>query len=59
MNKVALLEFVGFAFDTCFILEDKLEVGRRSFLDKVDNYFYGTVSSLLRSDDRGPYIPFK
>jgi hypothetical protein len=40
MNKVAFLEFAGLVFDTCFILEDKLEDGRRTSLDKVDKYFY-------------------
>ena len=58
MNKVALLEFVGFMFDSGIILEDELEVGCRTSLDKIDKYFYETISSLLRNDCR-PYIPFK
>jgi hypothetical protein len=36
MNKVAFLEFVGLAFDTGFIREDKLEDGLRTSLDKID-----------------------
>jgi hypothetical protein len=58
MNKVAFLEFVGLVFDTGIILEDELEDGRRTSLDKIDRYFYETISSLLRNNDR-PYIPFK
>ena len=58
MNKVALLEFAGLVFGTSIILDDKLEDGRRTSLDKIDRYFYKTISSLLRSNDRY-YIPFK
>ena len=60
-DKVALLEFVGLGlvFDTSIILEDKLEleVGLRTFLHKVDRYFYETISCLLCG--RIGYIPFK
>ena len=59
MNKVAFFEFVGFVLGTYFILEDKLKIGCRSSLDKMDNYFYGTVLGLLINDDRRSYIPFK
>ena len=58
MNKVASLEFVGLVFDTSIILDDKLEDGCRASLDKIDKYFYETISNLLRSNDRY-YIPFK
>jgi hypothetical protein len=58
MNKVASLEFAGLVFGTSFILEDNLEDGRRTSLDKVDKYFYKTISSLLRHNGR-LYIPFK
>ena len=58
LNKVALLEFAGLVFDTCFVLEDELEVGCRTSLDKTDKYFYKTISTLLTHDAR-PYIPFK
>jgi hypothetical protein len=36
MNKVAILEFVGLAFDTGFIREDELEGRPRTSLDKID-----------------------
>ena len=39
-DEVALLEFVGLVFDTSIILEDKLEVGLRTFLHKMNRYFY-------------------
>ena len=58
MNKVALLEFMGFVFDTGMILENELEDGRRTPLDKIDRYFWETRSNLLGDNDR-PYIPFK
>ncbi len=58
MNKNAFLEFVGLVFDTSIVLENELEVGRRTSLDKIDKYFYATISSLLRNDVRS-YIPFK
>ena len=48
MNKVALLEFVRLVFNTSIILDDKLEDGRRTSLDKIDIYFYKTISSVLR-----------
>jgi len=40
MNRVALLELVGLVFDTGMILEDKLEDGRWTSLDKIDRYFF-------------------
>ena len=58
MNRVALLEFSGLVFDTCFILEDELYVGRRTVLDKIDKYHYKKISGLLKHNGR-PYIPFK
>ena len=39
-DKVIFLEFFGLVFDTITILEDKLEVGLRTSLDKIDRYFY-------------------
>ena len=45
MNKVALLEFVGLVFDTSMILEDKLEYGRWTSLDKIDEYVYAILST--------------
>ena len=59
-DKVAFLEIFGLVFDTGIngiILEDKLEVGLRTFLHKVDRYFYETISCLLWG--RMGYIPFK
>jgi hypothetical protein len=35
-NKVSVTEFAGLVFDICFILEDELEDGRRTSLDKID-----------------------
>ena len=54
MNEVALLEFMGLVFDTGIILEDKLEPehGRRRLLDKIDRYFYETISSVLGNNNR-------
>ena len=52
MNKVALLEFMGLVFDIGMILEDELEDGRRRSLDKNDEYFYETISSVLENNDR-------
>ena len=46
-DKVAFLEFFGHMFDTGIVLEDKLEVGLRTFLPKIDRYFYETISCLL------------
>ena len=58
MNKVTFLEFIGLLFDTSMILEDELEVGPRASLDKIYKYFFKTLSSLFRNNDR-PCIPFK
>ena len=52
MNEVALLEFMRLVFDTGIILEDKLEDGRRTLLDKIDRYFYETISNVLGNNDR-------
>ena len=52
MNKVVFLEFMGPVFDAGMILEDELEVGRRTSVDKIDRYFYETVSSVLGNNDR-------
>jgi hypothetical protein len=58
VNKGVFLESLGLLFvNTSISLKDELEVRRRA-LDKMDGYFYGRMSSLLRSNDR-PYIPFK
>jgi hypothetical protein len=57
-NKIVSLEFAGLVFDTGVILEDKLKDGRRTSLDKIDRYFYRTISNLLGNNDR-PYLPFK
>ena len=46
-DKVTFLEFIGLVFDTGILLEDKLEVGLRTSLHKVDRYFYETISCLL------------
>ena len=58
MNKVAFLEFVGFLFDSGIVLEDEFEDRRWPSFDKINIYFYETISSLLRNNGR-PYIPFK
>ena len=39
VNKVFFPKCVGLVFDTGVILEDELEVGRRTSLDKYDKYF--------------------
>ena len=39
-DKFAFLELVGLVFDTGIMLEDKLEVGLRMSLYKIDRYFY-------------------
>ena len=59
MNKVAMLEFVGLVFDTGIILEDELEDGRRASLDKIDKYFYETISSLFGNNSRLYIITFQ
>ena len=45
-DKVAFLEFAGLVFGTSIILEDKLEVGLRTSLRKMNRYFYETISCL-------------
>ena len=45
MNTVALLELVGLVFDTGVIHEDKLEDEHRTALNKIDRYFYETIST--------------
>ena len=59
MKEVVFLEFFGFLFvDTSIILEDELEDGLWSSLDKMDGYSYATVSSVLRDNGRF-YIPLR
>ena len=42
IQTVTFLELVGLVFDTGIILEDKLENGLRTSLDKIDKNFYAT-----------------
>ena len=42
-DQLALLEFGGLVFDASIILDDELEVGLRTFLHKIDRYFYETI----------------
>jgi hypothetical protein len=58
MNKVILLENFGSLFDTSIVLEDELEDGHRTSLDKTDGYFYAAISIVLRDYSRSN-IPFK
>jgi hypothetical protein len=68
VKRGAFIKFVRLAFllafDTGIVLENELEleleVESRMFLrlDEIDRYFCGTISILLRSNER-PYIPFK
>ena len=58
MNKNVILKFARLVFDSSVILEDELEVGCRTSLDKFDKYFYETILRLLRNNG-WPYIPFK
>ena len=58
MNKFSFLESVGLVLDTGINLEVEVNVERRTPLDKIDRYFYETISILLRNNDR-PYKPFK
>ena len=46
-DKIAFLEIVGLVFDTGIILEDKIEVGLRASLHKINRYFYETILCLL------------
>ena len=54
LNRVAFkfLEFMGLVLDTGMILEDELEdvrrKSKRKSLNKIDRYFYETISSVLR-----------
>ena len=57
-DKVTFRELFGLVFDTVTILDDKLEVGLRTSLDKIDRYFYETESCVLRSKI-GYIVPFK
>lgn len=57
-DKVAFFEFVGLEFDAGIVLQDELKEGRRTSLDKIDRYFYETISRLLRNNG-SPYLPFK
>ena len=58
MKRVAFFEFAGLVFDSGMILEDELEGGRRTPLDKIDRDFYDIISSLLKYNG-GINIPFK
>ena len=58
-NKVAFLEFVGLVFDAAIVLQDELEDGCRTSLDKIDRYFYETISRMLRNHGRLYTLPFK
>ena len=60
MNMVVSLEFVGLVFETGgTILEDELQVGRRTSLDKIDRDFYETITSVLRNDCWHYIVPLK
>ena len=43
VNENVFLEFAGLVFDTGVILEDELEDGRWTSVDKIDKYFYETI----------------
>ena len=58
MNKVVFLKLIGLVYVGMIVLQDELEDGRRTSLDKLDKYFYESILSLLANDYR-PYIPFK
>ena len=58
MNKVVFFKLVGLVYVGMIVLQDELEDGRRTSLDKFDKYFYESILSLLANDYR-PYIPFK
>ena len=58
MYKVASLESVRLVKGTGISLEDEVDIERRTPLDKIDRYFYETISIMLRNNDR-PYVPFK
>ena len=57
IQKAASLEFSA-AFDANFVFEDELEVGRWTFLNKVDRHLYENICGLLQNDTRH-YLPFK
>lgn len=51
MNRDTFLEFIGLVFDTGIVLENELEIGRRTCLDKVDkDFFQVNVSGATRGD---------
>jgi hypothetical protein len=58
MNEIEFLENFGRLYDTSTILEDELDGGRRTSLDKMNRYFYATILTMLRDDGRS-YLPFK
>ena len=58
MNEVAFLESPGLVLGTGINLEDEVKVERRTPPDKINRYFYETISILLKNNDRS-YIPFK
>ena len=58
-SNVVFLELIGLAYDAgIIVLQDELEDGLRTSLDKFDKYFYKRISSLLRDSGR-THIPFK
>ena len=60
MNTGAVRECVRLACGAGIVLEleHELEIGCRTFLDKIDRYFYVTILILLKKNDRS-CIPFK
>ena len=52
MNKAAFFELVGPVHTAGVVLQNELEDGRRTCLDKIDKYFYEAISSLVRQDGR-------
>ena len=42
-SNVVFLELVGLAYDSGIVLQDELEDGLRTSLDKFDKYFYETI----------------
>jgi hypothetical protein len=56
-NKVTFLEFVRLLLDSV-ALQDELENGQWTSLDKINRYFYKKILSLLINSDKSD-IPFK
>lgn len=55
MNRDTFLEFIGLVFDTGIVLENELEIGRRTCLDKVDKDFYATA---IKSASKRWAVPY-